>query len=146
SDTTSIRSRSPSPTRAASPAPNFGSMRRKSLGMGNLAEELEEADNRVSDEKYRKLESDHKELKDQNKALSLYINSIIERLLNHKDFEAILDKTTPPAPPQKPTPAAAKLPQTKALPPTPADSVPSTPTSEAPSTLSRTTSVASRRQ
>src|SRR5690606_1420767 len=45
SDTTSIRSRSPSPTRAASPAPNFGSMRRKSLGMGNLAEELEEADN-----------------------------------------------------------------------------------------------------
>ncbi|RPA74870.1 hypothetical protein BJ508DRAFT_380351 [Ascobolus immersus RN42] len=62
SDTTSIRSRSPSPTRAASPQPPaFGSIRRKSLSLGNLAEELEEADNRVSDEKYRKLESDYKE-------------------------------------------------------------------------------------
>ncbi|KAI9812592.1 MAG: hypothetical protein M1827_004581 [Pycnora praestabilis] len=58
----------------------------------SLADELECA-NEGESENYRRLEMEAKSLKDQNKALSLYINSIIERLLNHKDCEAILDKT-----------------------------------------------------
>lgn len=69
---------------------------RNSITLGsNLAEELEEAAQTLESEKYRKLESEHKSLKDQNKAMSLYINNIIERILQHKDSEAILDKTAP---------------------------------------------------
>ncbi|KAI9846696.1 MAG: hypothetical protein M1837_003751 [Sclerophora amabilis] len=58
----------------------------------SLADELESAAEGESD-KYRRLEAEAKSLKDQNKALTLYINNIIERLLQHKDFESILDKT-----------------------------------------------------
>ncbi|KAI9790309.1 MAG: hypothetical protein M1835_001069 [Candelina submexicana] len=58
----------------------------------SLADELESATEGES-ENHRRMEAEIRSLKDQNKALSLYINSIIERLLNHKDFEAILDKT-----------------------------------------------------
>ncbi|KAF8422706.1 hypothetical protein EV426DRAFT_163669 [Tirmania nivea] len=72
--------------------------RRNSVGpmSSSLADELEdveEEDDSAEAEAQRKLEADVKSLKDQNKALTLYINNIIERLLNHKDFEAILDKT-----------------------------------------------------
>lgn len=66
---------------------------RNSMSVGStLADELEEVEEQES-EKYRKLESELKSSKDQNKALTLYINNIIERLLQHKDFETILDKT-----------------------------------------------------
>jgi hypothetical protein len=66
---------------------------RNSTGLGSsLADELESATEGES-ENYRRLEAEAKSLKDQNKALTLYINNIIERLLQHKDFEAILDKT-----------------------------------------------------
>ena len=58
----------------------------------SLAEELEHAVD-TDDGGQRSLEAELKALKDQNKALSLYITKIIERLLNHKDFESILDKT-----------------------------------------------------
>jgi hypothetical protein len=58
----------------------------------SLADELESASDGDS-EKYRRLEADLRSQKDANKALTLYINNIIERLLNHKDFETILDKT-----------------------------------------------------
>ncbi|RPB29606.1 hypothetical protein L211DRAFT_844568 [Terfezia boudieri ATCC MYA-4762] len=72
--------------------------RRNSVGpmSSSLADELEdveEEDDSAEAEAQRKLEAEAKTLKDQNKALTLYINNIIERLLNHKDFEAILDKT-----------------------------------------------------
>ncbi|KAK4162673.1 hypothetical protein QBC43DRAFT_75429 [Cladorrhinum sp. PSN259] len=40
----------------------------------------------------RRLETELKSVKDQNKALSLYINKIIERLLQHQGFEHILDQ------------------------------------------------------
>ena len=63
------------------------------LGSGTtLADELEHADD-TDRESQRSPEVELKALKDQNKALSLYITKIIERLLNHKDFESILDKT-----------------------------------------------------
>ena len=98
--------------------------RRNSVGpMGSLADELEdveEEEDAQEAENQRRLESETKSLRDQNKALTLYINNIIERLLQHKDFEAILDKTpslgglqkensAPPPPPPKQKPLIAKL-------------------------------------
>ena len=75
-------------------------------GLGSLAEELEAADG--ESENYRRLEAESKSLRDQNKALTLYIEKIISRVLMHENFETILD--------QKPEP----LPGTqKKLPPTP---------------------------
>lgn len=85
--------------------------------LGSLAEELELAEG--ESDNYRRLELEAKSLKDQNKALTLYIENIIGRLLQHKEFENILDKTPdlmsgaprppatnvdkelPPPPPQK---------------------------------------------
>ena len=78
----------------------------------SLADELSEADEGESDN-YRRLEAELKSAKDQNKALTLYINKIIERLLQHQDFEAILDQSSdfkpgantqkelPPPPPEQ---------------------------------------------
>ncbi len=59
--------------------------------LGSLAEELESAEG--ESENYRRLEIEAKALKDQNKALTLYIENIIGRLLQHSEFENILDKT-----------------------------------------------------
>ncbi|KAE8444800.1 hypothetical protein EG329_014260 [Mollisiaceae sp. DMI_Dod_QoI] len=59
----------------------------------SLADELSEAGEGESDN-YRRLEAELKSAKDQNKALTLYINKIIERLLQHQDFEAILDQSS----------------------------------------------------
>lgn len=60
-------------------------------GLGSLAEELESAEG--ESDNYRRLEVEAKSLKDQNKALTLYIENIIGRLLQHSEFENILDKT-----------------------------------------------------
>lgn len=67
-----------------------------SSGLGSLAEELgseelDSAEGRPDDA--RRHETEIKSLKDQNKALALYIENIIGRLLMHKEFENILDKT-----------------------------------------------------
>ncbi|KAK8920983.1 putative M protein, serotype 2.1 precursor [Metarhizium anisopliae] len=59
-------------------------------GGSSLADELSDATEAES-EAYRRLESDLKSMREQNKALTLYINKIIERLLQHQDFESILD-------------------------------------------------------
>lgn len=80
----------------------------------SLADELSqsEADGMdVSPESHKRLETELKAAKDSNKALTLYINKIIERLLQHQEFEAILDQSsdfnpallagTPPPPPPK---------------------------------------------
>ena len=67
-----------------------------STGLGSLAEELGTEDIESAEgksEEFRKLEIEVKSLKDQNKALALYIENIIGRLLSHKEFENILDKT-----------------------------------------------------
>ncbi|KAF8254114.1 hypothetical protein K440DRAFT_533004 [Wilcoxina mikolae CBS 423.85] len=74
-----------------------GSPRNSMLGL-NLAEELGGAGEVDIDEDalhIKKLEGELKSLKEQNKAMSLYISGIIERILQHKDSEAILDKTAP---------------------------------------------------
>lgn len=67
----------------------------QSSGLGSLAEELgsedtESAEGKTDDS--RQLEAEVKSLKDQNKALALYIESIIGRLLQHKEFENVLEK------------------------------------------------------
>ena len=59
-------------------------------GLGSLAEELESAEG--ESENYRRLEIEAKSLKDQNKALALYVENIIGRLLSHKEFENVLEK------------------------------------------------------
>ncbi|EKJ76153.1 hypothetical protein FPSE_03628 [Fusarium pseudograminearum CS3096] len=79
----------------------------------SLADELSEATEgeSVSDGD-RRLESELRSMKEQNKALTLYINKIIERLLQHQDFESILDTSGD----------LKSLPDTnKELPPAPAD-------------------------
>ena len=68
----------------------------QSSGVGSLAEELGSEETESADEKSddcRRLETEVKSLKDQNKALAKYIETIIGRLLSHKEFENILDKT-----------------------------------------------------
>jgi hypothetical protein len=86
---------------------------------GSLADELESMGEGNGAEA-RKLEAEVKALKDQNKALTLYIERIIGRLLQHDGFEHILDqndtevtapsgpmtdKELPPPPPEKDEPS-----------------------------------------
>ncbi|SMQ51971.1 unnamed protein product [Zymoseptoria tritici ST99CH_1A5] len=64
----------------------------------SLADELgsEEGDSETISEttaRERRLRAEVNAMKDQNKALTLYINNIISRLLQHEQFEQILDKT-----------------------------------------------------
>jgi hypothetical protein len=62
------------------------------VGASTLADELENAsDDGTTDN--RRLQADLSSLRAENKALTLYINNIISRLLMHKEFENILDKT-----------------------------------------------------
>lgn len=91
----------------------------RSMGT-SLADELSEAAEGESDN-YRRLEAELKTAKDSNKALTLYINKIIERLLQHQDFEAILDQSSdfkpsanidkdlPPPPPPKEQASGASI-------------------------------------
>ncbi|RYO77833.1 hypothetical protein DL766_000069 [Monosporascus sp. MC13-8B] len=78
----------------------------------SLADELGSVgdDSAETEEHIRRLEAELRAAKDQNKALTLYINKIIERLLQHQEFEHILDTSSdakpsgdvhkePPAPP-----------------------------------------------
>jgi hypothetical protein len=85
-------------------------------GLGTLADELESAGNGgegENGEAYKRLEAELKSSRDSNKALTLYIDKIIGRLLQHEGFEHIIhdkddlpkatmkttDKALPPPPP-----------------------------------------------
>ncbi|KAA8569127.1 hypothetical protein EYC84_000797 [Monilinia fructicola] len=97
----------------------------------SLADELSELnDTENENDQYRRLEGELKSAKDQNKALTLYINKIIERLLQHQDFEAILDsdfktgdtkgpankdKDLPPPPPKEQASGASILQRAKTV-------------------------------
>ncbi|KAJ6028076.1 hypothetical protein N7540_003652 [Penicillium herquei] len=88
-------------------------------GLGSLADELESVDEEAGEgDPGRKTDSELKTLKDQNKALTLYIERIISRVLQHDGFEHVLDrndddeaqtakptggseKELPPTPPEK---------------------------------------------
>ena len=109
----------------------------QSSGIGSLAEELGSEETESTDERsddYRRLETEVKSLKDQNKALAKYIETIIGRLLSHKEFENILDKT-PDLMSGAPRPQVANT--DKELPPPP----PAKENEPAPSFLRRATSV-----
>ena len=99
-------------------------------GLSSLAEELESAEG--ESENYRCLESDIKSLKDQNKALTLYIEKIISRVLQHDNFENILD--------QKPEGLKAVKAKDEPPPPPPKDEI------SQPSMVQRAISVVGRRQ
>ncbi|QSZ30806.1 hypothetical protein DSL72_000364 [Monilinia vaccinii-corymbosi] len=76
---------------ASSNADALNALEGRSPG-ASLADELSELnDTENENDQYRRLEGELKSAKDQNKALTLYINKIIERLLQHQDFETILD-------------------------------------------------------
>lgn len=84
-------------------------------GLGSLADELESADARSEADDSRKLESEIRALKDQNKALTLYIERIISRVLQHDGFESVLDKN------ENAAQSSTKTTQNKDLPPTPVE-------------------------
>ncbi|EXJ95366.1 hypothetical protein A1O1_00487 [Capronia coronata CBS 617.96] len=82
-------------------------------GMSTLAEELEstEEDPEGQGEAYKKLEAEVKAAKEENKALTLYIDKIVGRLLQHEGFEHIIhDKEDRPPPPTKPVVTEKALP------------------------------------
>nr|POE93643.1 hypothetical protein CFP56_19655 [Quercus suber] len=80
-----LRPRSNNGSRPPSRQPHAGT---------SLADELEaHSDEEGGSENKRRLQGQVDSLKDQNKALTLYINNIISRLLQHEQFEQILDKT-----------------------------------------------------
>lgn len=95
--------------------------RSTTTGPTSLADELSdmvehEPIQEVDQEAQKRLEGELKTVKDQNKALTLYINKIIERLLSHQEFEHILDQSN-----DFKSPSSAAQPNTnKELPPAPA--------------------------
>ncbi|KAM0720978.1 hypothetical protein Q7P37_003263 [Cladosporium fusiforme] len=111
------------------PHSTAGSRPSSSHPTGNsLADELEGEEEGEVNEDTRKLQGELAASKDQNKALTLYINNIISRLLQHDQFEQILDKTPdimsgrPPAQTPKigqQTPNLSGANTEKALPPPP---------------------------
>ncbi|KAF2963350.1 hypothetical protein GQX73_g10222 [Xylaria multiplex] len=78
--------------------------------LGSIADESE-----MGEDPSRRLEAELRAMKDQNKALTLYINKIIERLLQHQEFEHILDQSAD-------TKSSANL--QKDLPPPPPSEIP----------------------
>lgn len=104
-------------------------------GVGSLADELESVDEAPETDPNRKLEFEIKNLKDQNKALTLYIERIISRLLQHDGFEHILDQNDQ----EPPSTAKRATGNQKDLPPTP----PEKDDAPAPSLLQRAKSVVS---
>jgi hypothetical protein len=76
-----------------------GSSLADELSVSEGAETDGEGDRRRESEIGRRFESELKSMREQNKALTLYINKIIERLLQHQDFESILDTSTDMKPP-----------------------------------------------
>ena len=91
--------RAPSNQSSRPPSRNPGGRQ----GGASLADELDGQDESgdldsaategMPDSNKRRLQSEANTLRDQNKALTLYINNIISRLLQHEQFEQILDKT-----------------------------------------------------
>lgn len=87
-------------------------------GLNTLAEELESAGDDIEGqpEAVKKMEAENKQLRDQNKALTLYIDKIIGRLLSNPELEhlvldnAVEDPEMRPPPPPKTTSKALPAP------------------------------------
>lgn len=82
------------------PSSGAGEADKNNSAGGSLADELGDVPDDATIahaeevDQQRRLEGELRALKDQNKALTLYINKIIERLLQHQEFEHILDQST----------------------------------------------------
>ncbi|KIW15683.1 hypothetical protein PV08_05733 [Exophiala spinifera] len=74
-------------------------------GMSSLAEELESTEEAEKTDAFRKLETEYRVLEEQNKALGLYIDKIIGRMLKKPGFEHIFQDTeeVPATPPKRAT-------------------------------------------
>ncbi|KAF9883823.1 hypothetical protein FE257_002760 [Aspergillus nanangensis] len=92
--------------------PDAAEAKESGSGLGSLADELESVDEKAEFDHPRKPDTEVRALKDQNKALTLYIERIISRLLQHDGFETILDKNETEPSTKPPVPS-------KDLPPTP---------------------------
>jgi hypothetical protein len=103
---------------------DFAPDHQETSGLNSLAEELsfDEDNPDTNNDAYRKLEAENKQLKESGKALTLYIDKIIGRILMHEGFEHIItgkdDKEDGPPPPP-PARAATFSNSDKALPPPP---------------------------
>lgn len=87
-----------------------------SSGLGSLADELESVDEEAAEgDPGRKADAELKSLRDQNKALTLYVERIISRVLQHDGFEHVLDRNDDEEEPKTATAAGGE----KDLPPTP---------------------------
>lgn len=88
----------------------------ETTGLSSLAEELETAadDDDGQNDIYKKMEAEIKTLREGNKALTLYIDKIIGRILQHEGFEHIIvdkdDTSEPPKPPSRPSITEKALP------------------------------------
>ena len=111
--------------------------------LSSLAEELGDFDDdpeaQPQLEVVKKLEAEIKRLTEANKAINLYVDKIIGRILQHEGFEhIIMDNKEAPQPPAKPVPVVARA--DKALPQPPGIES-STPPSAAAGFLQRAKSV-----
>lgn len=85
-------------------------------GMSSLAEELEEIseNEEISVEQYKKVDAEMRKLKEENKALTTYIDKIIGRLLSNPGYEHIITGKDAdegiPSPPPKPAAKEKPLP------------------------------------
>ena len=94
--------------------------------LSELTDHPESVEGGSNEKDQRRLEAELKAAKDQNKALTLYINKIIERLLQHQEFEHILDQSSdfkipdvnkdlPPPPPPKQASGSSLLQRAKSI-------------------------------
>lgn len=115
--------------------------------MSTLAEELEssEEDAQGLGEAFKRLEAENKTLREGNKALTLYVDKIIGRLLQHDGFEHIIhDKDEAPQPPTKSAPTEKALPAIPDQQPAPGPTVATAAAGVATGLLQRARSVVSR--
>jgi len=84
----------------------------------NLADELDDT-SETNNHTYKRYQAEIASLKDQNKALTTYINTIISRVMQHSGFESVLDMNTDTTSPAAAALSAAPGPVEKDLPPPP---------------------------
>lgn len=112
----------------------FHDVHAESTGISSLAEELESIgeNDEVSIEQYRKVEAELKAIREEKKALTIYIDKIIGRLLQHDGFEHIITgkdaDEAAPALPSKAAPKEKPLPLAPAAPMNSVAPAPETPT------------------
>ena len=122
--------------------PDFASEPQETAGLTSLAEEMDFEDMPEQNvEAIKRLEAENKQLREQGKGMTLYIDKIVGRILQNPGYEHIIvgqdDDEMPPPPPAKPGSASAD----KALPAPPGQDNAGTVSSAMAGFLQRTKSV-----